>query len=792
MIFCRLYFVIFFLSLPAVAAGPLHGGLDLGLSTAGSYEARNVFVQPAALGFDTALNGAELTSSFAFGGNTGSPDDLAFALAWGYLGFGAEKLAFDGLNRYQFAAGIPLGSRVFFGTRLGLYRYNSGDAMNSWDIGLQYRPSKYFAFGFLFDQLNEPVLAGVRQPILSTASMAFRPTAALELTVDATTPANAFLKSVAAQGVLGVQLSEGVRFRVGYHSDYQWLMGLQIHLGVGSLFTSIQPQSRNKRFVVGFQSGTKPYATSIAPPKAVRLSIGPTLSDEKSSGSLFSAARPSLLDLLRDLEEIEKDATTHTLLLRIEDFPLGLASAHEVYAALRRVRRSGKRIEAYLGNAGIKQYLVASAADKIYLEPAGEIRWLGVKSERYFLKGTLDKIGVEAEFLAAGKYKAAPEMFMRKDSSEAARTSAMEEMQSLSATLEKLLLQSRNIDGARWKRLLELGLLSADEAKKEGLIDGLASFSTVIAQREKEQWVLPVMRRRRDALALPPRVTVVVASGSIMPNRIRLLALGGEEQVTPSSMEKKFKRAKSDPRTEAIVLRVSSPGGEVLASQQIASQIEELKTKLPVFASMGDVAASGGYYISAPANRVFADPMTVTGSIGVFLGKFNLAGLYRFLDLHKEILTQAPYPGLYSEERPWTKAERGVMERRLNNYYDSFLQYVAEQRSVPRPKVAEAAQGRVWTGSQALEHRLVDEIGGYYETILAAAATRGYAPGEFDVNEIEAGGGLFEMFSDDPWARARASVTLSILPPEMRDLLWVTELRHSPFLYLAPMTAPDA
>ncbi len=792
MILRRWFLIVSLFPFFAHGAGPLHGGLDLGLSTAGSYEARNVFIQPAALGFDTALNGAELTTSFAFGGNTGSPDDLAFAFAWGYLGFGVEKLAFDGLNRYQFAAGIPIGSRVFFGTRLGLYRFNSGAAMDSWDLGLQYRPSKYFSIGVLMDQLNEPLLSGVRQPILSTASLAFRPLPNLELTVDATTPGNAFLKTVAAQGVLGLQVSEGVRFRVGYHSDYQWLMGLQIHLGVGSLFTTIQPQSRSKRFVVGFQSGTKPYATSVAPPKAVRISIGPTLSDEKSSGSLFAAARPSLLDLLRDLEEIEKDATTHTLLLRIEDFPLGLASAHEVYAALVRVRRSGKRIEAFLGNAGIKQYMVASAADKIYLEPAGEIRWLGVKSERYFLKGTLDKIGVEGEFLAAGKYKAAPEMFTRKSSSEDARTSALEEMKSLQATLEKVLRQSRGIDADRWKKLLDLGLLSADEAKKEGLVDGFASFSTVIAQREKEEWILPVMRRRRDALALPPRVTVVVAAGNILPNRIRLLALGGEDQVTPSTMEKKFKRAKSDPRTEAIVLRVSSPGGEVLASQQIASQIEELKTHLPVFASMGDVAASGGYYISAPANRVFADPMTVTGSIGVFLGKFNLAGLYRFLDLHKEVMTQAPYPGLYSEERPWTKTERAVMERRLHNYYDSFLQYVAEQRSVPRPKVAEAAQGRVWTGTQALEHRLVDELGGYYETLLAAGAARGYAPGEFEVNEIEAGGGLFEMFSDDTWARARSSATLSLLPPEMRDWLWVTELRHSPFLYLAPITPPDA
>lgn len=784
-----LLLALFFLPFVA-SADPLNGSLDLGTSLSQSYEARNVFLHPAALGFDTALNGVELSTSLAIGTNKTAQQDYAFAAALGYLGFGAERLSGSTLSRYHFALGTPVYGNLFFGTRLTLNRYDNFAATEAWDVGLQYRPAQWFSLGLLFTQTNQPLLNAVRPPIGTVLSASWRPSRAFELTVDASTPSNDFLNTVSTQTMLNLSPLEGLKFRIGYHTDYRWMVGFQFHLGNLSLFSSLQPGVADRNMVFGFQSGITPYASAIAPPRITKVAIGASLSDEKVEGGLLTVERPSLLDLLKDFSEIEKDVNVTEVLIRLDEFPLGLASAQEVHAALWRLRHCGKQVTVFLGNAGLREYLIASAADRILLEPSGEIRWLGLKAEHYFAKGTLDKIGVEGEFLAAGKYKSAPEFFLRKESSEASRESVREELKSLESTLLALLQKTRRIDAAQWKRGLELGLLSADEALKERFIDAIGSFTTEVHRREKAGLVLPVTRRRKDLLAMPARIAVVVASGNILPSKMRLLSLGGTGQVTPSQMQRKLRKAQSDPHTRAILLRVSSPGGEVLASQQIATQLENLKEGLPLYVSMGDVAASGGYYIAAPGGRVFAGPMTITGSIGVFLGKFQFTGLYRFIDLHKEITSTSPYPGLYSEDRPWSKAERAVMARRLDGYYESFLQFVSKNRKLSPTDTAAAAQGRVWTGAQAQSRHLVDTLGGYFEALEFAAGELGLNSGQYEAVEIEVSDGIFDQLAQGPWSKASLlsqGPLSALLPPQLvSELLMVQSLGDSPFLYMAP------
>lgn len=785
-----------FATVRPVYADPLNGGLDLGTSTSGSYEARNVLIQPAALGFETELNGPSFMSSIAIGTHTTERDDYALALAYGGLGFGAERFGAAGMSRFQFALGAPLTSAFFAGIRFGLNRWDSGPSTDTWDLGFQYRPSRYFSLGALIQGFNQPVYLGAAQPFVTVLSTTVRPTQSIDLTFDISTPANAFFQTHTSQAAIGVRIADGIRLRLGYHTNYQWLGGLQIHFGNASIFSTVAPTALRK-LIVGFQSGTSPYTTVVAPPKRVRLAVGGHLSDEKTSGGLLVAGRPSLLDLLKDLEEVRRDNSIEGLVLRLDSFPLGLASAHEFHDALLRVKAAGKSIDVYLADAGIKEYFIASAANRVYIEPSGEIRWLGLRSERYYLKGTLDKIGAEGEFLAAGKYKSAPEMFTRKESSETARTASAEERKALEATLIDLLAKARKIDRAKWRQMLDLGLISADEAHKNGLVDGIASYSTAVDDRNASDWILPVVKRRSEALRLPERVGVVVAAGNILPNRARWLSLAGESAITPGAMGEKLKAAREDSRTRAIVLRIASPGGEVLASQQIATVLENTREVKPLFVSMGDVAASGGYYIAAPAAKIFAGPMTVTGSIGVFLGKFNMAGLFKHIDLRKEVQTEGPYPGLYSEDRPWTKQERLVMERRLTGYYDSFLTYVSRTRRLDKAKVGEVAQGRVWTGKQAIENGLADSPGGYFEAIEYAAQSAGLRPGEYEAFEIETDNGLFGFSGDGIWGSTLSKQAwepwrLLLSEKAMQDLVWLSTLRHSPFLYMSPTAPPDA
>ncbi len=772
-----------------VYGDPLNGGFELGTSLSQSYQARSIFLHPAGLGFDTALNGTELATSLAMATNSSAAQDVAFAASLGYLGFGAERLTASQLSRYHFGLGLPVYGNWFLGGRVSLLRYDAGTAAESWDAGIQYRPNQRISVGFMLNQANQPLVNGARLPMSPALSLSLRPGRALELTFDASSASTEFLKKFSAQGVLNFSPVEGLKCRFGYHTEYKWFVGLQLHVGTFSLFSSFQPGVTDRRLTLGFQAGTTPYASAIAPVKTVKLNIASNLSEEAVRGGILREERPSLLDLLTSLDETSQDPSVHDVLLRVEAFPLGWASAHELHAALLRLKRAGKKVSVFLGNAGLREYLVASAADRIFLEPSGELRWIGPKAEQYFAKGTLDKLGVEAEFLAAGKYKSAPEMFLRKGSSEVSKAALREELEILETNLKELLSRARGIDAKRWKVGAELGLLSSQEALKERFIDGIDSYSAALAKYERAGLVLPVSSRRRELLALPVRVGVVVASGSILPRKFPALALGGSAQVTPAAVERKLQAARSDSNTKALVLRISSPGGEVLASQQIATLLEDFKSRLPIVVSMGDIAASGGYYIAAPGNKIFAGPLTLTGSIGVFLGKFQFEGLYRFIDLHKEVTTSSPYPRLFSEDQSWSASERAVMARRLQSYYDGFVGFVAKSRSLTPTLAAAAAQGRVWTGEQAFENGLVDKMGGYYETLQYVAEQLGVAPYEMQAYEVSNSEGLFESLASGPWGSAAgmAGFVGGFFPSSAwENAQLIQALRDSPFLYMAP------
>jgi protease-4 len=290
-------------------------------------------------------------------------------------------------------------------------------------------------------------------------------------------------------------------------------------------------------------------------------------------------------------------------------------------------------------------------------------------------------------------------------------------------------------------------LFGADEAKQAGLIDSVDSY---LASKDSDKNEVATLstEERSESLRLPPRVAVIVAAGDIMESKVRALSLGGENQVTPAQIKDQLEAAVADSRTAAIVLRIDSPGGEILPSHEISVMVEKAREKKPVVVSMGDVAASGGYYIAAPAERIFAGPLTFTGSIGVFLGKVNAAGLYKWLQLNKEIISEFPHAALFAEDRPWSPDDRAVFVRRLNGYYTGFVHYVARHRKLTDQEAEEAAQGRVWLGDHASALALVDQLGGYREAIAYAAKKAG-AGDNYEVWLLQESVGLFDLFGED-------------------------------------------
>lgn len=777
-----------------VFADPLNGSLELNTSVSHAYDARSTFSNPSALGFQTELNDAALLSSFTYATNRYRKNEFSFGLSYGYVGFGLERLSpstTTDYSRYSFALGVPVTPGLYFGSRFSTTSSDTAtlSGIHSLDFGVQYRPIRFISAGLEMNHVNKPVIGGVESPIQYVAGLALAPINKLTVTADVDTLSNHFAKDFGYKAVASFEVLPGLYLDAGYHKDAKFMAGLQFNLANSKLFSFVQPSSDERRMSFGFQSGALLRRALLQPNVAYKITLDQELSEEGSSGSLLSKGRPSFLSLLESLERAKRDPHLAMVIIKLDSFPLGLSAAEDLYHALMALRERGKQIEVFLASGGPKEYLIASAATKIHMEAAGELRFLGPRSERFYAKGTLDKIGIEAELIGRGEYKSAPETFTRKDASPASKEATQQQLKAMEEGLVALLSKSRK-EASDWKALTAHAIFGADEALNKRLIDQIDKAAEEIEKLSRKFVVRESTRYQNERLNLPPRVAVIVAEGDILQNRMRLLSFAGEAQVTPDRLNRKFKYALRDSLTKAIVLRISSPGGEIQAGNEIANMVSLAKTKKPVIISMGDVAASGGYMIAAPANRIFSNTLTVTGSIGVFLGKVNFEGLYKKIDLKKEIISSSPYAGILSEARPWTKEERAIMVRRLNQYYEGFVQYVAANRNISKEEAEKAAKGRVWMGTDAKRLKLVDDLGGYREAVKYAADAGGIGSDTFDADVIRESYGLFGFNSEDLLLSKESGLVdsaLSILGPQtIRELLWMSQLQENPFLYWSP------
>ncbi len=777
----------------AAGADPLNDALITGSSTSHFQDAASVFGNPAALAYQTELNGSSLSTSLLGSFNRSTDSAFGLGIALGYFGFGYERLtAIAGnFNRYSLALGAPVSPRLYVGSRVTLTRSALGTvgSPDSLDFGMQYRPSSLFALGFQVNRVNEPMVGATPLRTQWVASAIVRPLARLELTADVDTLSGTFGKHFGYQATAAYTPFDGFQFRVGYHDIYKAQVGFQIDFGQGSMSTLVQPGNRERTFLVGIHSSLKPRPSVLAPEHALVVSLEDNLQEEPVEKSLFLAARPSLWQKLEALDKASRRDDVSVVVLKLDEFHLGLGPATEVFDKVYALRKSGKRVVAYLGNCGISEYVIASAADKIYLAPGSQMTFTGLAATHLFLKGTLDKIGIEAEVFARGKYKSAPEMLNRKESSPEAREVTLSILKELETQVISLLAKSGRVNEAKWKELLKMALVSTSEAVKLGLVDGLGEAQSEIETLRSSYLVREELEAREDVLTLPRQVALVHADGNILKGSNKLLSLGGQA-MTPEGMKRRIRAAVSDPRTAGIVIRISSGGGEVGASYAIAELIEQAKLKKPVVVSMGSVAASGGYLIAAPASRVFADASTITGSIGVFLGKANFSELLKKIDLRTETLSTAPHAGMMGWDRPLNAEGKLILTRQLNHYYEEFTGFVSKHRKLAPEKVEAAAQGRVWSGTQGKGMGLVDEVGGMNEAVnyLARQENLGDHP---SVREYGNERGLFDFFEPGGLlggAKVAESPWLELLPSGWKESLpWMASLKENPFLLLAPI-----
>lgn len=428
------------------------------------------------------------------------------------------------------------------------------------------------------------------------------------------------------------------------------------------------------------------------------------------------------------------------VLVKIRELRIGLARAEAIRRGILELREKGKKVFVYLESADNVQYLIGSAAEKIYMPPWAMLNLIGLSAEVTFFKDTLDKLGIEAHIKGLGEYKSAAETFTRKTMSEPHKNMMDSIIGDLYSQFVKYVSQGRGMEEKSIMALVDEGPFLAKEALRRGLIDEtvyegdlekkIEEETALKMQKISSRSFLKLLRISEIVYSIKERIrgnvstiALVCDSGMITLGESR--GSGGAKTLGSETLIKILKKLGDDKGIKAIVLRISSPGGSGVASDLIRYQIKSISEKKPVVISMSDVAASGGYMIALGANKIVADSLSLTGSIGIVSGKFNLNSFLKRLGVTKEWITRGKRALMFSSNKGFTKKEEEKLDEIMESFYRDFVEKVAEGRAMDFESAEQLSRGRVWTGKQAKEAGLIDGLGGIKEAIRIAKKEAG-------------------------------------------------------------------
>ena len=505
------------------------------------------------------------------------------------------------------------------------------------------------------------------------------------------------------------------------------------------------------------QSAAKKAAK--APTTVVRFSLNGEYPEGPSESGMFGELQPSLGKLIERLDEAKADKEVAAVWLRIEDLELGRGKVNEVRAAIARLRKAGKPVYAEVTSADTGAYLVASACDHVFMPSSGVLILPGVRMEMTFYKGLFDKLGLKFDALRMGKYKGFVEPFSRENMSAPLRESLQSIVDDVYDDMIATIAKDRHLQDYQVKSLVDQGLFSATTAREAGLVDEVLyadEFQESLRKRLKVDHVdvetaykkkqldtdfsgiggfVKLMEalsggKKSEKSNSKQKIAVVYAVGEITEGKSRNGLFSGVS-LGSTTMIETLKKAFDDSKVVAVVLRIDSPGGSATASDLIWRETvrhPQAGIRKPLVASMGNVAGSGGYYIAMGAKKIFAEPGTITGSIGVGGGKLVTGGLYGKLGLNTEIISRGKNSGALSSTQPFSPDERRVWTKLLEETYHDFVSKAADGRKMDYNRLESLAQGRVYTGRQAKKLGLIDEVGTLSDALAEAKKLAGLKP----------------------------------------------------------------
>ncbi len=674
-------------------------------------------------------------------------DGLLFGAAMSGVGagLGLQWVRSPGANSRKTTYGFGVGPEYLSaGVALNVFAGGPAEGLVSVDVGLMSRPCRGFSMGLTVRQLDAPSNANVTLSRVYSVGVGFRPfTDRISLGVDyafseALGPINGRLSyTLKAVPVKGLTLFAAAVHGFSAVAPFVFQGGLSIdapNVGLGYAFAGEPNAPNGMQHVFQARASLDEFpALSLGEKKIAVISLA-GVGSGRAGVSVASILGLSEIDrylrFTRFLEAAARDSRLQGVVLKIENTNLGLGRAWELRQAIERFRASGKTVISLILSANDTDYLVASAADHVFAVPEAMLIIDGLQASSLFLGGTMEKAGVSWDVVRVGAFKNAPDQLTRTDMSPEQKEAVEALLKTNLAALEKA-GAGRNLKPDAWQAAVDQAIPGVQKAKALGLIDEVI---TPAALDEKLKTLLP--DAHVDLAYHPPldsfgrwgerpKIALIPVLGSITGGGDDLDPLSGDRSSGSETFIRALNAAAADRTVKAIVLRIDSPGGDGLASDLMYRAVLKAKKKKPVIVSMGDVAASGGYYVAMGADQIFAAPTTITGSIGVFFLKPSFKELAGKLGAHQQTINKAARVGMLNMFEPWTTEQKSAAQAWVDSFYDTFITEVASSRKKPKADIDAIARGRVWSGTDALARGLVDTDGSLIDAINEARKRAG-------------------------------------------------------------------
>jgi protease-4 len=708
--------------------------------------------------------------------------------------------------RLTLAWAAPLGDNAGFGVSWHHFIADGAlSGVNAFDLGLSWRLGAHVAIGAALRDLATGAIAGTPVQRRYELEAVVRPFATDRL-------------EVAAGGRLGeTRLDTAGWLRAAWRVTRGTYVLAQvesrdIHEIVDTAAGQQEIDGREARATLGFElsfgrGGAIALANGLRTSAGGSHALGGTFVVRASAAGPESVLPPAehiervelagdisardLTQLVLRLRAIARDPTAKALVVTFDGPTAGWAAFEELRDEIVAVRRTGKKVFAYMVSGTGREYFVATAADKIYIDPAGGLRLVGMSATTLYFRGTLDLLGVVPQFEKIAEFKSAPEQATESGPTPIAAQMRRELFDSIWEHWVAAVADGRHLTAERVQALVEAGPFSAGQlATSRELVDAVAApekVTELIATELGGGYAVDHTSADRPERWSRPGVAIIYIEGDISDGKSQTIPIVDMKLAGGQTLIAAIEAARSDPRVGAIVLRIDSPGGSAVASELISREVFQTRGVKPILCSMSNLAASGGYFVAAGCETIFAEPMTITGSIGIFSGKFDLSGLMRKVGVTTDTYKRGKRSDLESMYRPYNDEERAVLLEQLRYLYGRFVGAVAEGRKLHKDDVDKVGRGHVYSGAQALPLRLVDRFGGVGDALDEARRRMGLQPG----TKID----IYELPSQPASLLGAVGklIGVSDVSPSLADLPVIRELlRDTPASLLASPHAPQA